>query len=236
MTRRLTAVTGPPGTGKTRLVVDAVATAVAAGQRVLVAAASDRAVDEIVERCRRIVPGLLMRAGHPRGRDAEAGALDELLALPRPARRRRDQGHGVPLRRAPGGLRGGRAARRRRPRGRAAGAGPGPHGRARAARAHRRGADPPARARAGGNGPASWPGRSCSASCAGAASCTASDLPPGPGPHARDLRRAGARSTTPSSAGAAAGEAARAAIADTRAARRAGHRAAAAGAGLRPSC
>ncbi|MCO1659566.1 AAA domain-containing protein, partial [Pseudonocardia humida] len=86
MTRRLTAVTGPPGTGKTRLVVDAVATAVAAGQRVLVAAASDRAVDEIVERCRRIVPGLLLRAGHPGGRDAEAGALDELLATPAPRR------------------------------------------------------------------------------------------------------------------------------------------------------
>ncbi|WP_214407002.1 AAA domain-containing protein [Pseudonocardia lacus] len=86
MTRRLTAVTGAPGTGKTRLVVDAVATAVAAGQRVLVAAASDRAVEEIVERCRRIVPGLLVRAGHPRGRDAEAGELDELLALPAPRR------------------------------------------------------------------------------------------------------------------------------------------------------
>lgn len=78
MTRPLTAATGPPGTGKTRLVVGAVATAVAAGQSVLVAARSDRAVEEIVQRCREVVPGLLLRTGRGDG-DAEAGALDELL-------------------------------------------------------------------------------------------------------------------------------------------------------------
>jgi hypothetical protein len=81
MTRRLTAATGAPGTGKTRLVVDAVATAVAAGQSVLVAARSERAVEEIVERCRRVAPGLLLRTGHDS--DVEAGALDDLLSLPR---------------------------------------------------------------------------------------------------------------------------------------------------------
>jgi AAA domain len=78
MTRRLTVATGPPGTGKTRLVVDAVATAVTAGQSVLVAARSERAVEEIVQRCRQVVPGLLMQTGQRDG-DAEAGALDELL-------------------------------------------------------------------------------------------------------------------------------------------------------------
>jgi hypothetical protein len=80
MSRRLTAVTGPPGTGKTRLVVDVVATAVTAGQTVLVAARTDRAVEEIVERCRQVLPGLLTRTGHCDGGDAEAGALDQLLA------------------------------------------------------------------------------------------------------------------------------------------------------------
>jgi hypothetical protein len=86
MTRPLTAASGPPGTGKTRLVIGAVATAVAAGQSVLVAARSERAVEEIVRRCRRLVPGLLLRAGLPDGGDAEAGALDELLTLAPPRR------------------------------------------------------------------------------------------------------------------------------------------------------
>jgi hypothetical protein len=66
MTRRLTVATGPPGTGKSQLIVNLVATAIAAGQTVLVASTNNRAVDEVFKRCRSIHPGLLVRTGGPR--------------------------------------------------------------------------------------------------------------------------------------------------------------------------
>ena len=80
MTRRLTTVTGPPGTGKSQLVVDVVATAIAAGQRVLVASTNNRAVDEIHERCERIRPGLMLRSGSRDTLPVEADGLAALLA------------------------------------------------------------------------------------------------------------------------------------------------------------
>ncbi|MEU6825574.1 AAA domain-containing protein [Streptomyces atriruber] len=63
MTRRLTTATGPPGTGKSQLVTNAVATAVAAGQRVLVVSTNNEAVNEVWERCEELVPGGLVRTG-----------------------------------------------------------------------------------------------------------------------------------------------------------------------------
>jgi hypothetical protein len=58
MSRQLTVATGPPGTGKTALVVSVIATAVAAGETVLVASTKHRAVDRgvaaLLQRCARI--------------------------------------------------------------------------------------------------------------------------------------------------------------------------------------
>ncbi|MBF6544558.1 caspase, EACC1-associated type [Nocardia brasiliensis] len=63
MTQRLTVATGPPGTGKSALIVNIVATAVAHGQRVLVASTNNTAVDEVWQRCEAAIPGLMIRTG-----------------------------------------------------------------------------------------------------------------------------------------------------------------------------
>jgi hypothetical protein len=83
MTRRLTVATGPPGTGKSQLVANLVATAVAADQSVLVASTDNQALDEVVQRCESIMPGLLLRTGKETEWQREADALDELLGLAR---------------------------------------------------------------------------------------------------------------------------------------------------------
>jgi hypothetical protein len=80
MTRRLTVATGPPGTGKSQLVANLVATAVAANHSVLVASTNNKAVDEVVWRCDSIMPGLALRTGNEAERQREADALDRLLA------------------------------------------------------------------------------------------------------------------------------------------------------------
>ena len=57
---------GPPGTGKTTAVVEAVLQEAARGSRVLAAAASNIAVDNLVERLAAAAPKLrLLRLGHP---------------------------------------------------------------------------------------------------------------------------------------------------------------------------
>ncbi|MFE2523788.1 AAA domain-containing protein [Streptomyces sp. NPDC059382] len=82
MTRRLTVATGPPGTGKSEVVTAVVATAVAAGQTVLVASTNNEAVNVVAERCDEISPGLLMRTGNVEAREREADKLAGLLAEP----------------------------------------------------------------------------------------------------------------------------------------------------------
>ena len=63
--RPLTVVTGPPGTGKTQLVVNAVANAWLDGETVLVASTNNAAVDIAVERADRdVLQGLLIRTGN----------------------------------------------------------------------------------------------------------------------------------------------------------------------------
>lgn len=73
-------VHGPPGTGKTRTLVEVVLQAVARGERVLVTAASNTAVDNLAERLAEAGAPLL-RVGHPaRVADAlEAHTLDAVL-------------------------------------------------------------------------------------------------------------------------------------------------------------
>lgn len=63
MSRRLTVATGPPGTGKSSLIVNLVATAIAAGQTVLVASTNNTAVDEVWHRCAAMIDGLIVRTG-----------------------------------------------------------------------------------------------------------------------------------------------------------------------------
>ena len=64
-TKPLTVVTGPPGTGKTQLVVNAVANAWLDGETVLLASTNNAAVDIAVERADRdVLRGLLIRTGN----------------------------------------------------------------------------------------------------------------------------------------------------------------------------
>ncbi len=90
MIRRLTVATGPPGTGKTQLIVNAVATARAAGQSVLVASTNNKAVDEVWERCEELAPGLVVRTGSRSGErdnvEDELRSLEKLSRLQRPGR------------------------------------------------------------------------------------------------------------------------------------------------------
>ncbi|WP_073950464.1 caspase, EACC1-associated type [Streptomyces kebangsaanensis] len=84
MVRRLTVATGPPGTGKSQLIVNAVATARAAGQTVLVASTNNKAVDEVWERCEALAPGLLVRTGNQTAVEHELRTLEQLTRSVRP--------------------------------------------------------------------------------------------------------------------------------------------------------
>ncbi|MFE0640089.1 AAA domain-containing protein [Streptomyces sp. NPDC058877] len=80
MTRRLTVATGPPGTGKSQLVANLVATTISAGQTVLVASTNNEAVDEVWRRCDTLVPGSIVRTGSAR-KNAKSNAEHEAAAL-----------------------------------------------------------------------------------------------------------------------------------------------------------
>ncbi|EST37419.1 hypothetical protein N566_13145 [Streptomycetaceae bacterium MP113-05] len=84
MVRKLTVATGPPGTGKSQLIVNAVATARAAGQTVLVASTNNKAVDEVWERCEALAPGLLVRTGNKLAVEEELRTLEELTRSVQP--------------------------------------------------------------------------------------------------------------------------------------------------------
>ncbi|MFD4023100.1 AAA domain-containing protein [Streptomyces sp. NPDC058576] len=81
MTRRLTVATGPPGTGKSQLVANLVATAIAAGQTVLVASTNNDAVDEVWRRCDELMPGSVVRTGSSRKKNGKSNAEHEAAAL-----------------------------------------------------------------------------------------------------------------------------------------------------------
>ena len=72
----LTVVTGPPGTGKTQLVVNAVTNAWLDGDKVLVSSTNNGAVDVAVDRAEKdVCSGLLVRTGNRRMREQVADRI-----------------------------------------------------------------------------------------------------------------------------------------------------------------
>ena len=79
-THPLTIVTGPPGTGKTELVVNAVCNAWLDGEKVLVTSTNNAAVDVAVDRAvERVFSGLLIRTGNRKVREDVPGRIGDAL-------------------------------------------------------------------------------------------------------------------------------------------------------------
>ena len=76
----LSVVTGPPGTGKTQLVVNAVSNAWLDGETVLVASTNNKAVEVAVDRANKVCGGLLLRTGNREQREKVSGRVREALA------------------------------------------------------------------------------------------------------------------------------------------------------------
>ncbi len=80
MTSPLTVVTGPPGSGKSQVVLNAVAAAVCRGDTVLIASKNNKAVDVVVERLRTAAPLCpVVRAGAASQRQTLASEIDRLV-------------------------------------------------------------------------------------------------------------------------------------------------------------
>ncbi|MGW6505105.1 caspase, EACC1-associated type [Nonomuraea angiospora] len=84
MKQQLTVATGPPGTGKSQLVVNMIATVLANDQRVLLASTNNKAVDEVWQRCEELLPSCLLRTGNTEQRSKEMTALQHLASLGTP--------------------------------------------------------------------------------------------------------------------------------------------------------
>ena len=80
MVNDFTVVTGPPGTGKSQVLVNVVAAAVARGETVLFASRNNRAVDVVVDRLRSASPNaLVVRAGNAGQRNEVADYIANAL-------------------------------------------------------------------------------------------------------------------------------------------------------------
>ena len=78
-----TVVTGPPGTGKSQVLVNVVATAVAESQKVLLASKNNKAVDVVVERLREVSSeGIIVRTGASRKRNEVPDYVARILSTP----------------------------------------------------------------------------------------------------------------------------------------------------------
>ncbi len=81
MENNFTVVTGPPGTGKSQVLVNVVAAAVARDETVLFASKNNRAVDVVVERLRLTSPhAVIVRTGNAGRRNEVAQYIAEALA------------------------------------------------------------------------------------------------------------------------------------------------------------
>lgn len=88
MSQQITVAQGPPGTGKSQLVTALLATATAAGERVLVGSTGNQAVSSVSEKATSLVgEGLLVRTGNKTVRAAEPEILSGLLDAARSAGR-----------------------------------------------------------------------------------------------------------------------------------------------------
>ncbi len=77
LTRPLTVVTGPPGTGKSQLIVNLLATAAVQGQSVLFASKNNQAVDVVCNKLQEFEPDAVLRTGRREYRDR---ALEQIRA------------------------------------------------------------------------------------------------------------------------------------------------------------
>lgn len=85
--RPLTIVTGPPGTGKSQLIANVVATCWANDRSVLIASTNNLAVDVPTERLRNLSSALLLRTGNLAHRETAATTVDTLArTMPRPGK------------------------------------------------------------------------------------------------------------------------------------------------------
>jgi very-short-patch-repair endonuclease len=73
-------VTGPPGTGKSQIVVDLVANSLTHGETVLVTSTNNAAVDVASTRAHAVVPGLLIRTGNKSAREALPDLVAQLIS------------------------------------------------------------------------------------------------------------------------------------------------------------
>ena len=81
MANDFTVVTGPPGTGKSQVLVNVVAAAVARGETVLLASKNNRAVDVVVDRLRSASPGsIVVRTGSAGRRNEVADYIANALS------------------------------------------------------------------------------------------------------------------------------------------------------------
>jgi hypothetical protein len=78
MTQKLTVTMGPPGTGKSQLVANIVASCIASDQRVLLATTNNRAVDVVCERLNKVVGDAIVRTGNQEAKLLEAEQIDRL--------------------------------------------------------------------------------------------------------------------------------------------------------------
>lgn len=80
MSSGTTVVTGPPGTGKSQVVVDLLANAWTHGQSILVTSTNNAAVDVAVSRANSVVSGLVIRTGNKTAREAVPDIIAQLVS------------------------------------------------------------------------------------------------------------------------------------------------------------
>ena len=86
LTQPLTVVTGPPGTGKSQLIANLVATCWSERKSVCVASTNNHAVDVVVQRLDEMVPGMIIRTGKKPVRENAEKTVTILCQDSRPGR------------------------------------------------------------------------------------------------------------------------------------------------------